>query len=1006
MIPKCFQPIKWRSRSGVRVAVALALGKACCFADNVLTQHNDNFRTGATLHEAVLNSSNVNATQFGKLCTRVVDGDIYAQPLYVEGVDIPNKGRKNVVYVATARNNVYAFDADNYDPNPAAGVLWGPFHLGDPEQGRQDANGVQPPGQACPSAAYYGIISTPAIDPVNNWLYLVAKTIDSAGNPHQMLHRLDIRTGAGANPSPKNTPLEIVYPDVSNPEPVAAYGKFNPGQLNRAGLLLSLGKVYVAFSAHCDFVTGGDAHGWVIAYDARTLTQIGGFNTTPDDRRGGVWQSGNGLAADQRGNVYFHTGNMGNLGEPGHVRVASDFSQSIVRIGADLRGPVVFPPRTEPPPWYLDYHRLDAEDLDITSSGPLLTPESSNGDLIGGGKTGRLYLLDRAAMTLKQTFRGTVNTSGNATPETCTYGPDHYGPGTPSPANHGETLCPHIHSGLVYWHGPEGDIARIYVWGERDYLRAYAYDVRRGLLVSGAGVPFGPGDDLTASDQALRASILAPLRDPNDGSRIMPSPTMSLSANGSNAGTGVLWASMVLRDNAEYKNVWGILRAFDAVTLRELWNSGSDQFAPDFLGKHAKYAPVTIANGAVFAPTFSNRLVVYGPLSRRQPFVAPWQEWVDIGAPQVYPAIIPARSPVTPVARDPQHLDLFLSDVNGAVLNAGWWAEGDQWHDGYPVTDKRFVVPGTRVAVVARKPDIVDLYVVRADGSVWNAAWWSATVNNGRWNAGYPVPGAGPGFAPAGATVTAVARTPDTVDLYLVRTDGSVWNAGWWSATINNGQWNAGYPIPGAGPGFARPGTPVAVVNRTPDDTDLYITRSDGSIWSVGWWSAHANNGQWNVGYPITGAGPGFAPAGAPVAAGARRADIVDLYVVRPDGSVWNAGGWSAQGNNGRWSAGYAIPGAQAGFARPGAWITVINRTSDTTDLYTVRPDGTLWNAGWWDANVNRAQWNRGYRIGIAMTVDPGADVSGLSRARDHVDLFIPGKNGQVFSPWWDASVR
>ena len=978
----------------------------------MLTQHNDNFRSGATLAETVLTTANVRPGQFGKLYTREVDGEIYAQPLYVEGVDVPGKGKRNVVFVATMKNNLYAFDADDDDPAPAAGLVWGPIHLGTPEQGRIDTDGNPPPQPSCPSAAYYGITSTPVIDPAHGWMFVVAKTIDGSGQPHQMLHRIDIRSGAGANPNPQNRPTEILT-GVS--EQVFSQ------QLNRAGLLLSSGNIYVAFAGHCDFpfdgTPSGSYHGWVLSYDSITLAKRGQFNTTPEGFRGGIWQSGNGLASDRRGNVYFQTGNKYDLGERVSERAATDLNESVIRLGPNLAGPVVFPPPNAPPPPYLDYRRLDAEDLDITSSGPLLIPEPGNGDLITGGKTGRLYLLDRADMALKQTFRAAVNNSNPAIgPEDCTYGvPD------------SDHACPHIHSGPVYWHGPEPDFARIYVWTERDYLRAYRYSFASGLILRSDGTPIAapPALNLDGPNQSVHGADLIPLADSYDHIRVMPGGTLSVSANGSKSDTGIVWATQVLRDNAEYKNVPGILRAYDAITLQELWNSGAYQFDPDFLGKHAKYAPVTIAGGRVFAPTNSNRLVVYGLLGHARRFTAPWQDWIDLGeAKPRGEGVIPANAAVTPLARSADVLDTFLVDRNGTVLDGGYLIRGGQYFWGYPLprsVRQPTAVTGSVVTAKARTADLIDLFATLSDGSVWNVANWAlGSTGPGPfgWHGGYPIPGAGSGYAVPGTPVGALNRSDHIADLFVVRADGSVWNAGHWA----DGQpgpgpfgWNAGYPIPGAGPGFARPGSAVTVISRAAGLVDLFVTRADGSIWNAGHWA----DGQpgpgpfgWNAGYPISGAGQGFAEPGTTVAAISRTPDVVDLFVARADGSIWNAGHWDG-GQPGPgpfgWNAGYPIPDAGRGFARPGAPVAAISRASDVVDLYVTRPDGSVWNAGYRlgsSPGPGAFGWNPGYRIGLGRSVDTTAPVAGVARGAGHVDLFVPGKDGQIFSPWWDAAAR
>src|ERR1700722_6210631 len=123
----------------------------------VYTDKYDNYRTGANLNETILTHSNVNSSQFGKLFSVTVDGQIYAQPLYVPNVSIAG-GTHNVVYIATMHDSLYALDADSgtqYWHN----TYGTPVNVADTSAG-SDTN--------ISHAAGIGIESTPVIDPNTN----------------------------------------------------------------------------------------------------------------------------------------------------------------------------------------------------------------------------------------------------------------------------------------------------------------------------------------------------------------------------------------------------------------------------------------------------------------------------------------------------------------------------------------------------------------------------------------------------------------------------------------------------------------------------------------------------------------------------------------------------------------------------------------------------------------------------------------------------------------------
>jgi hypothetical protein len=593
---------------------------------NVLTQHNDNIRSGANLQETKLNTTNVNVNDFGLLTSRAVVGRIYAQPLYVSGVLIAGTPR-NVVYVATMNNWVYAFDAD--DLSPTAGPLW---------KRQVDPHPV-------PSVVYgknyfdisnnnndpIGIVSTPVVDPAANTIYLVAASYDPAvlAGPiaqapnafKQLLFALDLSTGnlrppaaGSANPVPiagsipgvgyrdgKEVGNHVVVHKTADGASVevtinnrrmtvidAVAGKviFSPMQhMQRPALLLLDGLLYIAFGSHGDF---DPYHGWVFAYEAASLKQRGIFCATPGGAEGGIWQAGEGPVGDTHGNVYFGSGNGDS--DPA-TAVGPNLGESFIRLRATKSSLDLDAFKTI----FQDAGNAVADE-DLGAASPTILPD---GFLVGGGKDGNFYLLDPAKMsktgavaTLVQAFLATRGRGSRA---------EVFGADGKSISTH------HIHGSPVVYDSPNHGVL-VYVWGENEVLRAYQYDP---ISHSFPGQPNGRN----AQGQSLAVGAMYASNDERnrDG---MPGAMLSLSADGKIAGTAILWASLPPFGNANHGSVDGLLTAYDAAQfdaqgrLVQLWHS--HQNPNDDPGIFAKFCCPTVANGKVFLATFSNEFQIYG----------------------------------------------------------------------------------------------------------------------------------------------------------------------------------------------------------------------------------------------------------------------------------------------------------------------------------------------------------------------------------------------------------
>ncbi len=290
-----------------------------------------------------------------------VDADVNAQPLILPGIQIPGKGRHDVLVIATEHNTVYAFDAYGSPITP----LWQANLI------RPGETAVTSWDNGCPVIEpEVGITSTPVIDPASGTIYVLTRSKNehllSSNEYHQYLHALDIATGAEKPGSPVNIRATV---------PGKGDGSSN-GQLSfdplresaRAALLLTNGVVYLSWASFCDHAP---YHGWIIGYDARTLQQRAVFNTSPDADAGGIWASNTGPAADNAGNIFVATGQGHFDADPNiHDPAGHDYGDTILKL--HLSGNTLAPADYFTP---FNAVQLERYDTDLGSGGVTLLPD-------------------------------------------------------------------------------------------------------------------------------------------------------------------------------------------------------------------------------------------------------------------------------------------------------------------------------------------------------------------------------------------------------------------------------------------------------------------------------------------------------------------------------------------------------------------------------------------------------------------------------------------------------
>ena len=532
-----------RHLSNAAACAVEALESRVLMSVNVTTYHYNQSETGANTNETTLTPSNVNVSTFGKIADLPTDGQIYAQPLIMTGLAAPGGGTEDLVYVATENDSVYAFNASGTSTTP----VWKTSLL-------QTGETAIPSGSSGPNIApEIGITGTPVIDPATNTLYVVGNFKESNGTFEARLYALDIATGAAKDGGPVQIAATVNGTGAGSSGGKLTFSAILENQ--RPALALANGQVYVAFGSHGD---GGNYHGWVFAYNDRTLAQDYVWCNTPNGSQGGIWMSGGGLSVDSSGDLYLTSGNGTFDANTG----GSDYGMALVKLSPSLGVVDYFSPYNEAV--------LSSQDNDYGSGNAVLLPPqlgSAPDEVITDGKWGGIFLNNSDTGKLGEF---TANGPNKDLGEASTGGSQH--------------------NTFSYWNGT------LFIGADGEPLKAFA--AGNGTLAT------------TVSSQSTKVFGAAG----GNGQGVSP----TISSNGTS--NGIVWAidNNAYVNNYTGSGV-AIVFAYNANNLGQvLWSSNQAAGGRDTAGTAIQFTTPVVANGYVYVGSGTG-LTIYGNIPYSPP---------------------------------------------------------------------------------------------------------------------------------------------------------------------------------------------------------------------------------------------------------------------------------------------------------------------------------------------------------------------------------------------------
>ncbi len=810
-------------------ALLLILAVGSLSSQDFTTERNDNNRTGTSFNMGLNQSVFRQNSRWGRIDPPLkVQGNVYAQPLYLEHVQVPPGPNRDIVLVATAQNNIYSFDAASHAQLWMRNLGHNDLSIiGRDQQHRLGCDDLSPQG--------IGIEATPVIDRAQSAIFVSYRTNEDT-NPdhaHQWIESLDIPTG---------TPIRKTE--------ITAPGFDVKWERSRASLLLLNGILYVAFASRCEDPGNPIFHGWIFAFDTPSLNLVGSFAVTPPNvDGGGIWQASTGLASDGT-SIYFITGNR--RADEDHLdRDLPSFADAAVKLNVAIsRNPDGSASRVimAVGDWFSSYRRvwLDSIDLDFGSAGAVLVPNTSY--LLASGKQGMLYVLDRTNMgQIDNAHKWTV-ADLDRIPTDAVYSE---WPDDPSADKVVQKVQASFNQywppGAPYLPHSGGSIATAFQ--NPTQLDTFVVGRDGGLWVSWE-VNNGVWTDLVLLDRGP-AEITPPGLAPPDAQV----------------------AAAKQNDNQ--------LDAFVVDALGQAWVTWEvgDGHWSDGTNGFPRPAPITLpgttaSGGCIAVAQQNNNQLDAFVVGNDGQVVVTWEgndgRWTDGLNGFTPPAAItpPHRaqpgSCVAAIKQNDNQLDVLYAGNDGA-LYVTWEAGDSRWTDGIngytppaQITPLGVAPLGACVSAAKQNDNQLDAFFVAKDGAVY-VTW---EVNNGRWSDGLngftpPAQITPLNFAKPGSCVTPVKQNSNQLDAFVVDHNGVV--AVTWES--NDGRWTDGIngftppsPITPAGIWFLDRWIPfapstatVSTIKQSQSQLDAFVVDNTGAIRlsfeaNDSFWTDGANN--------------------------------------------------------------------------------------------------------------------------------------------------------------------